>query len=230
MWYLLPGVSNLWGIQWAQFVQFSRSVMSNSFPTPWTAAHQASLLITSSRSLLKLMSIESVMPSNHLILCRPLLLLPSILPSIRVFSNESVLASGWQSIGASTSASILPKSTQDWFPLRLAGLTLLSKGLSRVFSSTTVQKHCVWSIAHVQKILLLLLCHWWWLFLVGSLISTKHHHHQPQSKAHYQSALGQDEKSHLHAGGLRSPRKLWGLQWRRKCNPTHKNREGEGIL
>jgi len=119
MWYLLPGVSNLWGIQWAQFVQFSRSVMSNSFPTPWTAAHQASLLITSSRSLLKLMSIESVMPSNHLILCRPLLLLPSILPSIRVFSNESVLASGWQSIGASTSASILPMNIQDWFPLGL---------------------------------------------------------------------------------------------------------------
>ena len=65
------------------------------FATPWTAAHQASLSITSSRSLCKLMSIESVMPSNHLILCRPLLLLPSIFPSIRVFSNESGLCIRW---------------------------------------------------------------------------------------------------------------------------------------
>ena len=75
-------------------VQFSRSVMSD-FATPWTAAHQASLSITSSQTLLKLMSIESVMPSNHLILCRPLLLPPSIFPSIRVFSNESVLHIMW---------------------------------------------------------------------------------------------------------------------------------------
>ena len=74
--------------------QFSRSVMSDSV-TPWTAAHQASLSITSSRSLLKLMSIESMMPSNHLIPCHPLLLLPSIFPSIRVFSNESVLHIRW---------------------------------------------------------------------------------------------------------------------------------------
>ena len=65
------------------------------FATPWTAASQASLSITNSQSLLKLMSIESVMPSNHLILCRPLLLLPSIFPSIRVFSNESVLRIRW---------------------------------------------------------------------------------------------------------------------------------------
>ena len=74
--------------------QFSRSVVSDS-ATPWTAAHQASLSITNSWNLLKLMSIESVMPSNHLILCRPLLLLPSIFPSIRVFSNESVLHIRW---------------------------------------------------------------------------------------------------------------------------------------
>ena len=65
------------------------------FATPWTAAHQGSLSITNSRSLLKLLSIESVMPSNHLILCRPLLLPPSIFPSIRVFSNESVLYIRW---------------------------------------------------------------------------------------------------------------------------------------
>ena len=74
----------------APSVQFSHSVMSDSV-TPWTAAHQASLSITSSWSLLKLMSIKSVMPSNHLILCCPLLLLPSIFPSIRVFSNKAVL-------------------------------------------------------------------------------------------------------------------------------------------
>ena len=71
-------------------VQFSCSVMSD-FVTPWTAAHQASLSIVNSRSLLKLMSIESVMPSNHVIFCHPLLLTPFIFPSIRVFSNESVL-------------------------------------------------------------------------------------------------------------------------------------------
>ena len=75
-------------------VQFSLSVMSDS-ATPWTAARQASLSITSSPSSLKLMSIEPVMPSNHLILCRPLLLLPSIPPSIRVFSNESAVRMRW---------------------------------------------------------------------------------------------------------------------------------------
>ena len=78
-----------------------------------TAAHQASLSITNSRSLLKLMSIESVMPSNHLILWHPLLLLPSIFPSIRVFSDESVLLSGGQSIGVSASTSVLPMNIQD---------------------------------------------------------------------------------------------------------------------
>ena len=75
-------------------VEFSRSVVSNS-ATPWTSACQASLSITNSQSLAKLMSIELVMPSNPLILCRPLLLLPSIFPSIRVFSNESVLCIRW---------------------------------------------------------------------------------------------------------------------------------------
>ena len=82
------------------------------FVTPWTAARQTSPSITIARSLLKLMSIESVMPSNHPILCRPLLLLPSIFPSIRVFSNKSALASGGQSIGASAS-SVLPMNTQN---------------------------------------------------------------------------------------------------------------------
>ena len=84
------------------------------FATPWTAACQASLSLTNSRSLLKLMSIESVTPSNHLTLCHPLLLLPSIFASIRVFSSESVLPiSIGQSIGISASASVLPMNIQD---------------------------------------------------------------------------------------------------------------------
>ena len=81
------------------------------FVIPWTVAHQASLSITNFWSLLKLMSIKSVMPHNHLILCHPLLLLPSIFPSIRVFSNET--ASDDQNIGVSASASVLPMNIQD---------------------------------------------------------------------------------------------------------------------
>ena len=112
------------------------------FATPWTAAHQASLSFTNSWSLLKFMSIEWVRPSNHLILCHPLLLLPLIFPSIRVFSNELALPSGSQSVEASASASVLAVNIQSWFPLGLTGLIfLLSKGLSRVFSSTSVQRH-----------------------------------------------------------------------------------------
>ena len=81
------------------------------------------------------------MPSNHLILCHPLLLLPSIFPSIRVFSNE-LFASGGQSIGVSASTSVLPMNTQDWSPLGWTGwISLQSKRLSRVFSNTTIQKH-----------------------------------------------------------------------------------------
>ena len=101
------------------------------------------LSITNSRSLFNLMAIELVMPSNHLILCCPLLLLLSIFTNIRVFSGESKLfASGGQSTGASASASVLPMNIQGWFPLGLTGLiSLLSKGLSRVFSNTTVQMH-----------------------------------------------------------------------------------------
>ena len=88
------------------------------------------------------MSIASVMPSNHLILCHPLLLLPLIFPSIRVFSNESVLCIRCQGIGVSASASVLPINIQDWFPLGLAGwISLQSKGHARVFSNITVLKH-----------------------------------------------------------------------------------------
>ena len=96
------------------------------FATPWTAVCQASLSFTISQSLLKLMSIESVMISNHFILCHPLLLLPSIFPSIRVFSNESALHIRWQGIGASAVASVLPMNIQGWFPLGLTGLILLT--------------------------------------------------------------------------------------------------------
>ena len=110
------------------------------FATSWTAARQASLSISNSWSLLKLMSIEMVMPSNHLILCHLLLLPPSILPSIRVFSNESVLCIRWPKYW---SFSISPSmNIQDWFPLGWTGwISLQSKWLWRVFFTTTVQKH-----------------------------------------------------------------------------------------
>ena len=112
--------------------------------TPWTTACQASLSITNSRSLLKFMSIYSVMPSSYLILCHPLLLLPSIFPSIRTFSNVSALHIRWPKY-CSFSVNISPSNelkSKDWFPLRLTGwISLQSKGLSRVFSNTTVQKH-----------------------------------------------------------------------------------------
>ena len=112
------------------------------FMTPWTAARQASLSITISQSLLKLVSIELVMPSNHFILCHPLLLLPSIFPSLGVFPVDQLFTSGGQSIGTSPSALVLPMNIQDWFPLGLTGwISLQSKGLSRVFSTTTVQKN-----------------------------------------------------------------------------------------
>ena len=135
------------------------------FVTVWTAARQASLSITYSWSWLKLMSVELVMPSNHLILCHILLLLPAIFPSIRVFSNESVLRIGDQSIGASASASVLSTNIQDWFPLGWIGwLSLLSKGLSRVFSNTTVQKHqsSVLSFLYSPNFFLLTSIHDYW--------------------------------------------------------------------
>ena len=145
------------------------------FATPWTAAcqaslsftvsqscYQGSLSFTISQSFLKLMSIELVMPSNHLILFCPLLLLPSIFLSIRVFFNESALLIGWPSTGASASAPVLPMNTQGWFPLGLTGLiSLQSRGFSRVFSSTTVWKHqffgsqpSLWSHSHIHTWLL----------------------------------------------------------------------------
>ena len=131
------------------------SVVSSSLWPPRTAAHQASLSSTISWNLFKLMSIELVMPSNHLTLCRPLLL-PSIFWGS--FPMSWLDPSGGQTIGASASASVLPMNIQGWFPLRLTGLTsLLSRGLSRVFSNTTVQKHqffgtqpFLWSNSHTH--------------------------------------------------------------------------------
>ena len=115
--------------------------LQSLFATPWTAACQASLSITNSGSLLKFMSIESVMPSNYLILYHPLLL-PSIFPASGSFQMSQFFTSGGQNIGVSASASVLPMNIQDWFPLGFTFLIYLqSKGLSRVFSNTTVQKH-----------------------------------------------------------------------------------------
>ena len=112
------------------------------FATPWTKALQASLSITNSQSTPKPMSIESVMPSNHLIICRPLLLLPSIFPRNRVFSNESAFRIRWPKYWT-FSFNISPSNnTQDWFPLGWTNwISLQSEGLSRVFSNTRVQNH-----------------------------------------------------------------------------------------
>ena len=136
--------------------------MSDSFAIPWTAACQASLSITSCQSLLKLMSIELVMPPNHFILYHPLLLLTSILPSFRVFSNESVLRIMWLkyrsfnfSISPSNEYSGLISFRIDWLDL------LEVQGVSRVFSNTAVQKHeffstqiSLWSNCHIRTWLL----------------------------------------------------------------------------
>ena len=133
---------------WMCSVQFN-SVQSLSCvwlsATPWTAAHQASLFIANYQSPPKSMSIESVMPSNHLILCHPLLLLPLIPPSIRAFSNESVLRIRWPkdwsfsfNISPSNEYSGLISFRMDWLDLLAVQGTLKSL---RVFSNTTVQKH-----------------------------------------------------------------------------------------
>ena len=111
------------------------------FATSWTAAGQASLSLSVSQSLPKFMFIASVMPSSHLILWCPLLLLPSIFLSIRTFPMSRLFASGDQNTRASL-ASVLPVNIQDWSPLRLTSLiSLLSRGLSEVFLRTTVRRH-----------------------------------------------------------------------------------------
>ena len=127
-------------------LQFSRSVVSNSL-WPHGPQHARPPCPPPTPGVYPT---ESVMPSNHLILCHPLLLLPSIFPSIRkdarnpflTFQMSQFFASGSQSNGVSALASVLPVNTQDWFPLGWTGwISLQSKGLSRVFSNTTVQKH-----------------------------------------------------------------------------------------
>ena len=132
------------------------------FATPWTAACQVSLSFTISWSLLKFMSIELVMSPNHFILCHLLLFLPSIFPSIRVFSNEMALHIRWPKYWSFTLASVLLMNIQSWFPLGLIDfISLQSTGLSKVFSSTTVKKHqffcaqpSLWSNSHICSWLL----------------------------------------------------------------------------
>jgi len=153
-----PAYRFLWRqIRWSGIVVVQLLRHVRLFVTPWTAALQASLSFTISQSLLKLMSIESVMPSNHLVLCHPLLL-PSIFPSIRVFSNESALRIRWPNCW-SFSFSISPSNEcSGLFLLGLSGLTSLqSEGLSRVFSHSTVQKHSffrahtsLWSLTFIH--------------------------------------------------------------------------------
>ena len=116
------------------------------FVTPWIAARQASLSITNSQSSPKLMSIESVMPSSHLILCRPLSSCPQSLPASESFPMSQLFAWGGQSTGVSALASLLPKKSQGWSSEWTGWISLQSKGLSRVFSNTTVQQHQFFSI------------------------------------------------------------------------------------
>ena len=132
------------------------------FVTPWTAGCQASLSFTVSQSLLRLTSIESVMPSNHLILYRPLLLLPSIFTSIRVFSNESVLHIMWPKNWSFSFSNSPSNEYSGLISFRIdCWISLQYKGLSRVFSDTTVQKHqffsvqlSLWSNSHIHTWLL----------------------------------------------------------------------------
>ena len=148
-------------VRWPQFSSVKSLSHVWLFTTPWIAARQASLSITNSWSLPRLMSIKSVMPSNHLILCHPLILPPSIFPSVKVFCNESVLHTRWPkywrfsfSISPSNDYSGLISFRMDW-------ISLQSKGLSRVFSDTIVQKHrffstqlSLWSNSHIHTRLL----------------------------------------------------------------------------
>ena len=118
-----------------QFSSFQSLSCVRLFATPWIAACQPSLSITNSRSSLRLTSIESVMPSSHLILCRPLLLLPKSLPASESFLMSQLFAWGGQSTGVSALASFLPQKSQGWSPSEWTGwISLQSKGLSRVFS------------------------------------------------------------------------------------------------
>ena len=156
------------------------------FATPWTAEHQASLSITNFWSLLKFMFIKSVMPSNHIVLCHPLLLLPTSFSASGSFPVSQLFQSGTRSIGASASTSVFPMNIQDWSPLGWTGLiSLQSKGLLS-FSNTTIQKHqffgaqlSLWSNSHIHTWLLENLnLTWSWnyistIFVQAALVSTE---------------------------------------------------------
>ena len=143
LYHLLGLLSIHFNIQFSSVHSLSRVWL---FATPWIAARQASLSITNSQSSLKLTSIESVMSTNHLILCHPLLLLPSIPPSISLFQWINSSHEVAKVLEFQPQASVLPMNTQDWSPLEWTGwISLQSKGLSRVFSNTTVQKHQLFS-------------------------------------------------------------------------------------
>ena len=123
-----------------QFVVVQLLVCVSDLCDPMDCSTPGFSVLTISRSLLKLMSIDSLMPSKNLILCCPVLLLPSIFSSIRIFSTKSTLHIKWPKYGASALASVLPMNIQDRFPLGLAGLiSLQSRGILRVFSSTTIK-------------------------------------------------------------------------------------------
>ena len=153
--------SSLQSLHFCNIFQFS-SVQSLShvwlFATPWTAAHQASLPITNFQNLLKLLSIESVTTSNHLVLCHSFSSCLQSFPESGSFTINRLFTSDSQSIGASASASVLLMNILGWYPLGLTGLiSFLSKGLSRVFSSNTIQKHqffitqpSLWSNSHIH--------------------------------------------------------------------------------
>ena len=164
----------------SQFSSVQSLTCVQFFSTPWTATSQASLSFTIFRSLLRLMSIELVMPSNHLIFCHPLLLLPSIFPSIRVFSNESTLRIRWPKywnfsfiISPSSEYSGLISFRMDWLDL------LAVQGLSTVFSNTTIQKYqffnahlSLWSNSHIHMITgkIIALIIWTFVSIVMSLL------------------------------------------------------------
>ena len=134
---------------------FSCSVMSDSL-RPHGLQHTWLLCLSPTP---RLKSIESMMPSNHLFLCRLLVLLPSIFPSIRVFSNKLALCINWPKFGASASTSVLPMNVQGLFPSGLTGLiSLLSKGLSRAISNNTVLKHQFFGIWPAYTYLLVNMC------------------------------------------------------------------------
>ena len=156
-WHSLNGFISFHSSNFESVVLIFSSVQSLSrvrlFVTPWMAAHQASLSITNSQSLLKLMSIESVMPSNHLILCGPLLLLPSVLPSIRVFYSESVLHIRWPnywsfrlSISPSNEYSGLISFRMDWFDLLAVQGTLKIDIVKQYITMSRTRKNITFRI------------------------------------------------------------------------------------